>query len=53
MFNYQKEYACLVGRVDRAISLLENYAPGDPIIHKAVTLLFEALRDSEDHYLEK
>lgn len=53
MFNYQKEYAGLVGRVDRAISILENYAPNDPIVHKTMVLLFEALQDSEEHYLSE
>ena len=53
MFDYQKEYAGLVGRVDRAISLLENYAAVDPIIYETVHLLLEALRESEEHYMEK
>ena len=51
MFNYQKEYAGLIGRVDRAISILENYAPGDPVIRQTLSLLFEALQESEEHYL--
>lgn len=51
MFNYQKEYASLIGRIDQAISILENYAPGDPIIHQTVNLLFEALQEPEEHYL--
>lgn len=52
MLNYEREYASLVGQVDRTISILENYAPGDPIVWKAVSLLFNALREAEEHYLE-
>lgn len=51
MLNYEKEYASLVGQVDRAISILELYAPGDPVVWKAMTLLFTALREAEEHYL--
>ena len=50
--DYQKEYASLVGQVDRAISLLENYAPGDPIVRKAGDLLLMALREAEEHYMQ-
>ena len=50
--DYQKEYASLVGQVDRAISLLENYAPGDPIVRKAGDLLLTALREAEQHYTQ-
>ena len=49
--DYQKEYASLVGQIDRAISLLENYAPGDPIVRKAGYLLLSALQEAEEHYL--
>ncbi len=51
MMDYQKEYASLVGQIDRAISLLENYAPGDPIVRKAGDLLLSALQEAEEHYL--
>ena len=51
--DYQKEYASLVGQIDRAISILENYAPGDPIVQRAVDLLLSALRDAEEHYLQE
>lgn len=51
--NYQKEYALLVGQVDRAISILEQYAPGDPIVRKAGDLLISALREAEEHYIEQ
>ncbi len=51
MMDYQKEYASLVGQIDRAISLLENYAPGDPIVRKAGYLLLSALQEAEEHYL--
>ena len=51
--DYQKEYASLVGQIDRAISILENYAPGDPIVKRAGDLLLSALRDAEEHYLQE
>ncbi|MCI8656884.1 MAG: hypothetical protein HFF72_05505 [Oscillospiraceae bacterium] len=51
--DYQKEYASLVGQIDRAISILENYAPGDPIVQRAGDLLLSALRDAEEHYLQE
>lgn len=53
MMNYQKEYASLVGQIDRAISILERYEPGDPIIRKAGDLLLSALREAEEHYLQE
>lgn len=49
--NYQKEYASLVGQVDRAISILNQYEPGDPIVRKAGDLLMRALREAEEHYI--
>ena len=49
--NYQTEYASLVGQIDRAISVLEQYEPGDPIVRKAGDLLIRALRDAEEHYM--
>lgn len=49
--NYQKEYAMLVGQVDRVISILEHYAPGDPIVKKAGDLLIAALQEAEEHYI--
>lgn len=51
--DYQKEYASLVGQIDRAISILENYAPADPIVQRAGDLLLSALRDAEEHYLQE
>ena len=42
--DYQKEYASLVGQIDRAISILENYAPGDPIVQRAGDLRSEERR---------
>ena len=50
--NYQKEYASLVGQVDRALSLLEHYTPGDPIVRRAGNLLLAALQEAEEHYLQ-
>lgn len=49
--DYQKEYAILVGQVDWAISLLEQYGSNDVVIRKAVELLTAALRDAEDRYI--
>lgn len=49
--NYQKEYAILVGQVDRAISLLERCALDEPLARKAGELLVAALREAEEHYL--
>lgn len=49
--DYQKEYAILVGQVDWAISLLEQYRSDDVVIRKAVELLTTALRDAEDRYI--
>ena len=49
--DYQKEYASLVGQIDRAISILEHNEPGDPIVRKAGDLLVSALREAEEHYL--
>ncbi|MCI9679440.1 MAG: hypothetical protein HFF77_10805 [Oscillospiraceae bacterium] len=49
--NYQKEYAILVGQVDRAISLLEQCALDEPLARKAGELLLAALREAEEHYV--
>ncbi len=51
--NYQKEYAVLVGQVDRAICILEQYAPEDPVVRKAGQLLISALREAEEHYVNQ
>ena len=48
--NYQKEYAILVGPVDKAISLLEQCAWNEPLARKAGELLVAALQEAEDHY---
>lgn len=53
IMDYQKEYARLVGQVDRAISILEHYAPGDPIVQKAGELLISALHEAEEHYMQE
>ena len=49
--DYQKEYANLVGQVNRVISILETYEPGDAIVKKAGELLLSALREAEEHYI--
>ena len=51
LLDYQKEYSILVGQVDWAISLLEQYGSDDVVIRKAVELLTAALRDAEDRYI--
>lgn len=49
--NYQKEYAILVGQVDRAICILEQYAPGDPVVRRVGQFLVSALWDAEERYV--
>ena len=49
--NYEKEYAVLVGQVDRVISLLEEYGGESLVVRKAVELLTAALREAEERYL--
>lgn len=49
--NYQKEYAILVGQVDRAISLLERCAWDEPLAQRAGEVLVSALREAEEHYV--
>lgn len=49
--NYQREYALLVGQVDRVISILEQFPAGDPIVAGAAQLLIAALQQAEDHYV--
>ena len=41
--DYEKEYAILVGQVDRVISLLEEYGGESLVVRKAVELLTAAL----------
>ena len=49
--NYQKEYATLVGQIDRAVSLLDQC--GDPAVERARELLIAALRSAEERYIEE
>jgi len=49
--NYQKEYACLIGQVDRAVSILENCASGDPAVRTVRELLLSAILDAEERYV--
>ena len=49
--NYQKEYATLVGQVDRAICLLEQFPKSDPIVEAAGQVLLRALLTAEEHFL--
>ena len=49
--DYQKEYASLVGQVDRAISILEQFEPGDLVVRKAGELLLSALHEAEELYI--
>lgn len=48
--NYQKEYASLVGQIDRALSLLDQC--GDPCVERAREILIAALRAAEERYIE-
>lgn len=49
--NYQKEYAILVGQVDRAIALLEQFPQSDPIVLAAGQVLLSALLEAEEHFV--
>ena len=49
--NYQKEYAVLVGQVDKAVSLLELCAWDEPLVRRAADVLVEAIREAEEHYV--
>ena len=51
--NYQKEYAILVGQVDRALFILERYAHEDPAVRRAGQLLLTALQEAENHFIEQ
>ena len=51
--NYQKEYAMLVCQIDRALSILEQYDPSDPVVQKAGELLIKAIREAEEHYISE
>lgn len=51
--NYQKEYAVLVGQVDRVISILEQFPFDNPIVQKASSILTSVLREAEDHYISQ
>ena len=49
--DYQKEYANLVGQIDRAITVLEQFDPDADLIRRAGELLLSALREAEEHYI--
>ena len=49
--NYQKEFAILVGQVDRAITILERFAADDLVVKRAGELLVSALQEAEEHYM--
>ena len=51
--DYQKEYANLVGQVDRALSVLEQFPPDEEIVRRAGELLLNALREAEEHYISQ
>lgn len=51
--DYQKEYAILVGQVDRAISILECCVHQDPLSRSAGQILAAALRESEERYISQ
>lgn len=48
--NYQKEYATLVGQVDRAVSLLDQC--GESAVERVREILIDALRAAEERYIE-
>lgn len=50
--DYRKEYASLVGQIDRALFLLERLPCGDPLVRGAGELLLGALREAEERYME-
>ncbi len=49
--DYQKEYANLVGQIDRAISILEQYQSNTDLVLRAGELLLAALQEAEEHYI--
>ena len=51
--DYQKEYANLVGQIDRAITILEQFDPDADLIRRAGDLLLSALREAEEHYIDQ
>jgi len=51
--NYQKEYAILVGEIDRALTLLEADKTSSAFTDLAVTILRDALREAEERYMEE
>ena len=51
--NYQKEYANLVGQVDKALSVLEQFQPNEEIVRRVGELLLAALREAEEHYISQ
>ena len=51
--DYQKEYAILVGQVDRAIAILECCVYDDLLARKAGQVLAAALREAEERYISQ
>lgn len=51
--DYQKEYANLVGQIDRAISILEQLDPDADLIRRVGELLLSALHEAEEHYISQ
>lgn len=49
--DYQKEYATLVGQVDRAISMLELCPSQDPVLRGVRQLLTDALLQAEERFI--
>lgn len=49
--EYQKEYATLVGQVDRAISILEQHPSDDQGIRRARAILLDAIQSAEEKYI--
>lgn len=51
IMDYQKEYATLVGQVDRAISMLELCPSQDPVLRGVRQLLTDALLQAEERFI--
>lgn len=51
--DYQKEYAILIGQIDRALSVLELCTPLDPFAFGAQQLLSNALLEAEEHFVAR
>ncbi len=51
--DYQKEYASLVGQIDRAISVLDLCTFEEPLCGEARRILLTALQTAEERYIQE